>query len=96
LALKKKEIMWDSQFFFVTADEVTTIDNGTWCSVTLYYVDQFSRESMMATVEHIEEGETINNLTKVIMKVVQKVTSMSRDDIARRMLAFGGGKNINA
>jgi hypothetical protein len=51
---------------------------------------------MMATVEHIEEGATSNNLTKGIMKAVQKVTGMSRDDIARRMLAFGGGKNINA
>jgi hypothetical protein len=35
LALKKKEIMWDSQFFSVTANEVTTIDDDTWSSTTL-------------------------------------------------------------
>ena len=50
----------------------------------------------MATLEHIEEEATSNTLTKVITKVVEKVTSMSREDIAEQMLAFGAGKKANS
>jgi hypothetical protein len=96
LTLKKQEVLWNSRFFAVTADEVTTIDNGTWCSVTIYYVNNFARESTMATLEHIEEGATSNTLTKVITKAVEKVTGMPREDIAERMLAFGAGKKANS
>jgi hypothetical protein len=59
----------------------------------LYYVDDFARESMMASLVHIEEGATSNNLTKVIMKVVSSLTGMPRDDIAKRMVAFAAGKH---
>lgn len=48
----------------------------------------------MAALEHVEEGATSNNLTKVIMKVVTDLTGMSREDTARRMLSFGAGKFI--
>jgi hypothetical protein len=95
LTLKKQEVLWNSRFFAVTADEVTTIDNGTWCSVTVYYMNNFAKESTMATLEHIEEGATSNTLTKVITKAMEKVTGMSREDIAERMLAFGAGKKAN-
>ena len=50
----------------------------------------------MATLEHIEEGATSNTLTKVITKVVEKVTGMSKEDIVRRMLAFGVDKRANS
>jgi chemotaxis methyl-accepting protein methylase len=43
-------------------------------------------------LEHVEEGETSNNLTKVIMKVVTNFTNMFREDSARQMLSFGAGK----
>jgi hypothetical protein len=46
----------------------------------------------MASLEHVEEGATSNNLTKVIMKVVTDLTSMSQEDTARRMLSFGASR----
>ena len=96
LTLKKQEVLWNSRFFTVIVDEVTTINNSTWCSITIYYVNNFARESIMATLEYIEEGVTSNTLTKVITKAVEKVTGMSKEDTARWMLAFGTSKRANS
>jgi hypothetical protein len=71
---------------------VTTIDNGTWASITFYYVEQFGRESTMCALLYVNEGATANNLTKVIIKAVRDLISMSCDDIAMTMMAFGAGK----
>jgi hypothetical protein len=92
LTNKKKETIQGAKFFTVSADEVTTIDNETWISVTMYYVSDFARESMNVALEHIDEGATSNNLMKVIMKAIQWLTSMSREEIASKMMAFGVGK----
>jgi hypothetical protein len=88
---KKMETAWSVRFFAVSADEVTTIDNGTWISITLYYISEFARRSFMVTLEHVEEGASSNNLTRVIIKAVTSLTGMSRSDIASRMVAFGAG-----
>jgi hypothetical protein len=85
------ETAWSVRFFAVSADEVTTIDNGTWISVTLYYVSEFAHHSFMVTLEHMEEGANSNNLTRAIIKAVTSLTGMSRSDIASRMVAFGAG-----
>lgn len=90
---KKKEVIQGSKFFLVIADTVTTIDNGTWVSMTMYYVADFSRESFMYQLEHIEEGATYNNLTKIITHVVCDISRMLRVNISNRMLAFGVGQN---
>jgi hypothetical protein len=83
------------RFFTISADEVTTIDNGTWMSVTIYYIDDWGRESMMYALEHVKEGATSNNLTKVIMKAVQALTAMSREEIAKKIIAFGAGEFLD-
>jgi hypothetical protein len=47
---------------------------------------------MMCALEHVKEGMTSNNLTKVIMKAVQVLTIMLKEEIAKRMIAFGTGE----
>jgi hypothetical protein len=85
-------VVWDANYFTVIANEVTTIDNGSWVSITIYYVSEFSRESFNVKLEHVEEGGSSNNIIKIIMKAVSELTSMSKRDVAQRMLAFGAGK----
>jgi hypothetical protein len=92
LTNKKRETIQGARFFTVSADEVTTIDNGSWVSMTIYYVDEFARESVNAALQHIDEGATSNNLTKIIMKAVQGLIGMTHEEIAVKMLAFGAGK----
>lgn len=58
-------------------------------SVTLYYIEDYGRKSMICALEHMEEGATSNNLARVIMKAVSDLSGMSREDIATRFLAFG-------
>jgi hypothetical protein len=84
------------KYFTVSADEVTTIDNGTWMSITIYYVDDWGWELMMCALEHVKEGMTSNNLTKVIMKAVQVLTIMLKEEIAKRMIAFGTGEFLDS
>jgi hypothetical protein len=83
LLKKKTEVLQACKFFTVTADEVTTIDN----------IQDFQCCSMMATLEHIEDGATSNNLSKVIMNAVTSLTKLEREEIATRILAFGAGKS---
>jgi hypothetical protein len=92
LTNKKSETIQGAKFFTVNAEEVTTIDNGTWILVTMYYVSDFACKSMNVALEHIDEGATSNNLRKVIIKAVQWLTGMSREEVASKMMAFGAGK----
>jgi hypothetical protein len=92
LSNKKRGVVWNASYFTVTADEVTTIDNGSCVSITIYYVSEFSRESFNVKLEHKEEGGSSNNTIKIIMKAITELTGMSRWDIAQRMLAFGADK----
>jgi hypothetical protein len=85
-------VVWDANYFTVIADEVTTIDNGNSVNIKIYYVSEFSHESFNVKLEHVKEGGSSNNIIKIIMKAVSELTSMSRRDIAQRMLAFGTGK----
>jgi hypothetical protein len=81
--------------FTATIDEVTIVDNGSWISITIYYVEIFSRRSFTTALKHVEEGCGSHNLTKVIMKNITKIVGMSRLDISNRMVAFGAGKNFH-
>jgi hypothetical protein len=46
---------------------------------------------MHASLEHLDEDATSNNITRLIMKTVQKVFGLEREDIAARFVAFGAG-----
>jgi hypothetical protein len=85
---KKMSTIKAAQFFTMTCDEVTTIDNGTWIYVHLYVVQDFSRFHMLAALEHVEDGATSNNLTKVIMAAVQAVSRLKLEEIAKKMVCF--------
>jgi hypothetical protein len=83
------------RYFTVTVDEVTTIDNGMWLSVTIYFIQDFERQSLMAALEHMDDGTSSNNLTKAITKAICTVTNMECEEIATKMLAFGVGKLVH-
>ena len=89
---KKREVVWNASYFTITSDKVNTIKNGSWVSITIYYVSEFSHESFNVKLEHVEECGSSNHVIKIIMKAVTKLTSMSRRDIAQRMLTFGACK----
>jgi hypothetical protein len=88
---KKREVMQATKFFYVTCDEVTTLDNGTWISIHVYVVVGFEWFPMLVALEHIDDGTTSNNLTKVIMASIQEISGLEREEVAARMMCFGVG-----
>lgn len=50
---------------------------------------------MICALEHSEEGMTSNNLTKIIMKAVQALTTMSKE-VAKKMIVFGAGEFLDS
>jgi hypothetical protein len=88
---KKTDFISAATFFVVTCDEVTTIDNGTWVSVHVHVVVEWERFHILVALEHVDEGATSNNLTKVIMKAVESVSCLSREQIGKKLMAFGAG-----
>ena len=50
---------------------------------------------MMYALEHVKEGSTSNNLTKIIMKAVQALTTLSREEVSKRMIVFGANEFLD-
>jgi hypothetical protein len=87
--------MQSARFFLVTCDEVTTANNGTWISIHVYVVREFQRYHMLVGavgLERVDDGVSSNNLTKVIIAIVQEISGLGRDEIAQCMVCFGVGK----
>jgi hypothetical protein len=82
VTLKQTETVQAARFFTVTCDKVTTHDNRTWISVTMYIVCDWERFYMHASLELLDKEATSNNLTRLIMKTVHAVSGLDRQDIA--------------
>jgi hypothetical protein len=89
----KREMLQGARYFSVSCDEVTTMDNGTWISIHVYVVKNYERFPMLAALEHVQEGATSNNLTKVVMTNLQALSGFQREDIAARLVCFGAGNH---
>jgi hypothetical protein len=63
----KREMLQGIRYFSVSCDEVTTMDNSTWVSIHIYVVKNYECFPMLVALEHVQEGATSNNLTKVVM-----------------------------
>jgi hypothetical protein len=64
------------KYFKAAIDEVTTVDNNNSISITIYQVENFSWKSLIAALEHVEEGCGSHNLTKVIMMNITRITGI--------------------
>jgi hypothetical protein len=56
-----------TKFFFVSIDEVITVDCQGWINVHVYVVEGWECIPILLTLEQMVFGATINNLIKVIM-----------------------------
>jgi hypothetical protein len=58
-----KITMQKVKYIVVYCDEVTIIDNQSWCSVHVYVNDDFDRMSLLLNLEGVITGGNANNLT---------------------------------
>jgi hypothetical protein len=52
----------------INYDEVTTIDNQSWCNVHAYVVDDFKRIPLLLNLERVIGGDNVDKLTSLIMR----------------------------
>jgi hypothetical protein len=50
---------------------------------------------MVCALEYVKEGATSNNVTKIIIKAIQALITMSREEVAKRMIAFGANEFLD-
>ena len=62
----------------VTCDENKSCDNQCWAPIHIYVVQIWARAPSLLTLEHVAEGAGVNLLTKVVIKVVTAVGTMTR------------------
>jgi hypothetical protein len=67
-----KTIVWDFAFFGLNADEVTTINNQWWISVHVYVMQNWIHIPILLTLEWVEVGAIIENITTIILQNIMK------------------------
>jgi len=86
-AIKKQIVV--AQFFALTCDEVTMIDNDSWICVHTYVVQNFVRVLYLISLQCLVDGGSVDSLTLVIMNTLESGGDVTKDQIARRLLSFG-------
>jgi len=79
----------------MTCNEPITIDTQSWVSIFAYIVEDGIQLSILIYLECVTQGGNANNLTKVIMDVLQNEGGLFKFNIALKLLSFEiDGENI--
>jgi hypothetical protein len=69
-AIKSK--VSSAQFFAITCDETTSVDNGSWLSVHAYVCEDWTRVPHLIELSRIQEAPTASHLIAVIVEALEK------------------------
>lgn len=90
-----KEMLSAFQYLALTCNKLIIIDTQSWVSIHAYIVEDGIQSSNLISFECVTEGGNANNLTKVIMNVLQSEGGVFKFNIALKLLSFGiDGVNI--
>jgi len=64
LALDKTNV------FFLSCDEVISIDNQSWLSIHAYTIQNWTKVPMLLSLEHLMDGVNVTNLIIMIMQAI--------------------------
>jgi hypothetical protein len=62
-----KLVIQNSNFIFLTYDEVTTMDNTSWANVHGYIVYDWCQISILLNVQQVLSGSSVDSLVLLIM-----------------------------
>jgi len=77
------------RFISISVDEVTIMDCQPWLNVHVYLLDGWKPNPILLTFEHLVNGGTTDNLTKVIMDNVLQYGGFSKFDLISKLISFG-------
>jgi hypothetical protein len=90
--LKTQAVMKEAQFFSVTCDEVTILDTQSWISIHGYVCENWTRKSMLLSLEQVVEGGGADSLTKVIVNAIKTSGGVEEAELTTRLASFGAGE----
>jgi len=76
------------KYIIVSYDEVTTIDNQSWCSVHAHIVDGFKRVPLLLNLARLLCGSTIDNLIALILKSLMEYGGLTIEHVVSKLTCF--------
>lgn len=89
-----KVVVKFAKIISISADEVTAIDHMSWIGVHVYAIENWERIPYLLHLSHVTEGGKSDHLTSVIMNSLMCKGSLSRVDLARKLMSFHSD-NVN-
>jgi hypothetical protein len=83
-----------AKYIIVNCDEVTIIDNQTWCSVHAHIVDGFKRVPLLLNLERLLSGSTIDNNTTLILKSLVEYGGLTVEQVVSKLTCFAFDKVV--
>jgi hypothetical protein len=78
-----------ASFIFVSADEVTAVDNSQWLSIHVFYNVMSSRQSHMLSVRRVDCEANASNLTNMIVEQLAWHGGILEIELAQKLICFG-------
>jgi hypothetical protein len=63
-----RAIVEKAKYLAISYNEVTTINNLSWCNVHAYFVDNFKRIPLLLNFKKVIGGGNVDNLIQLIMR----------------------------
>ncbi len=88
----KKVAIQKAKYIIVSCDEVTIIDNQSWCSVHAHIIDGFKRVPLLLNLERLLGGGTLNNFIVLILKSLMEYGGLTIEHVVSKLTCFASNK----
>ncbi len=84
-----KVVVQNVRYIVISCDEVTTIDNQSWCSVHVYVIGGFKRMLLLLNLERVIGGiNFVDNLTTLILRSLVEYVGLIVEQIPTNLFFF--------
>ncbi len=80
-----KIVIQKVKYIIVNYDEVTNINNQSWCSMHAYIVDGFRRLPLMLNLERLFSENIVDNLTALILRSLMEYGGLTIKHVASKL-----------
>ncbi len=63
-----KIVVQKAKYIIISYDEVTTIDNQSWCNVHAYIVGGFNKVPLLLKFERVFNGDIVDDVTQLTLR----------------------------
>jgi hypothetical protein len=81
-----------AKYIIVSCDEVTNINNQSWCNVHAHIVDGFKGVPLLLNLEMLLGGGTIDNLIVLILMSLMEYGGLTIEHVISKLTCFASDK----